>query len=678
MPPRRSKKNDTPVNNSTLENFFTIHNTKSQTPQRVQPRLTSLFSKAKRRDDGVDDATRREHDAKPDIKAEAGPTTRRSLRVRQSTEAANNEGSDSSSIDSVIHQTEGLESIILSDSESDSGLVDVSTILGSAPGKAVPVTPVRGFATGASKTKETPYRNSLKSLVQASRRQKYNVEFLENRMEQTSSDGEGVEDFAADQSDGGSQYNVAVGRALETLPQTDAERIRLHLGVVESAQRKPMHLSLFHRPTQCSSLGQLPYGDGRFEDIEWMDGDVVENLCRAHIGDLRFFRHLIGSCWVAAQVHCGWRLTQNVGDILVRAMCLDHDNQLAASAYDTLCLFLDLKASAWELQQHSLLMLLQELQGIWRDQAKENPDLDRAGCSSNQQSPTPDLCMEVSANNCSAAILRTNAERIALLIDVASRGLEELTVEDSSRVVALGVGVLLDGANRIRSAHIQQGLARLIGRISPPSKWVLVWGECVAHLTRQLGHLGMPTQLRIVDSLPMASKRCMQLRHSLAFLFLRIQSVEGRTAEQVPRSVATSATLPGQIVLRMVGEMMDTGEELFRVGPETDFMRLEAAVGLLGNVLDSVQAMRDVRDEVKVVYRRLDFISQRISDGMADKIDKTLAKDAVQTLLVRVFMTAMSDAHERLKPAHSSKNTLHSWLPTARQSAGNSGSDSDE
>ncbi|PIA13053.1 hypothetical protein COEREDRAFT_83732 [Coemansia reversa NRRL 1564] len=144
------------------------------------------------------------------------------------------------------------------------------------------------------------------------------------------------------------------------------------------------------------------------------------------------------------------------------------------------------------------------------------------------------------------------------------------------------------------------------------------------------------------------------------------------------RNMATSATLPGQIVLRMVGEMMDAGEELFRVGPETDFVRLEGAVGLLSNVLDSVQAMRDVRDEVNVVYRRLDAISQRISDGMADKIDKTLAKDAVQTLLVRVFMTAMSDAHERLRPAYTQTSTLHSWLPAARRSSADSDSELDK
>ncbi|KAJ2805619.1 hypothetical protein H4R20_002020 [Coemansia guatemalensis] len=678
MPPRRSKKNDIPVNNNTLGKFFTITSSKSQTPRRVQPSLTALFSKAKKREDGADDVVMREHDTKPNVKSEvAGPTTRGNLRARQGAEAADNESSDSSSVGSVIQPTEGIESIMLSDSDSDSGLVDASTILGPALNTAVPATPVRGFATGTSKARGTPYRNSLKSLVQASRRQKYDVEFLENRMEQTSSDGEGVEDSAMEQSDGGSQYNGAVEHALEALPQIDVERIRLQLGVVEGAQRKPMRLSLFHRHTRGSSLGQLPYGDGRFEDIEWIDSDIVEDLCKSNIGNARFFRHLIGSHWIAAQAHRGWRLTQNVGDVLVRAMCLDHDDQLAASAYETLCVFLDLQASTWELQQGSFLMLLQELQGIWRDRAEEVPDPGKFGYSSSssssiQRSPTPNPYVEIATNSRPAAIMRTNAERVALLMDIASRGLEELPVKDSSRVVALGVGVLLDSSNRIRSAHIQQGLARLIGRISPPSKWVLVWGECVLQLARQLGHLEMPAQLRIVDSLPMASKRCMQLRHSLAFLFLRGQSAEGHAAEQMFGSMAPSATLPGQIVLRMVGEMMDTDEELFRVGPETDFVRLEAAVGLLGNVLDSVQAMRDVRDEVKVVYRRLDTISQRISDGMADKIDKTLAKDAVQTLLVRVFMTALSDAHERLKPAYSTANTLHSWLPAAQLSSGDS------
>ncbi|KAJ2608279.1 hypothetical protein H4S08_004510 [Coemansia sp. RSA 1365] len=679
MPPRRSKKNDIPVNNNTLEKFFTIHSTKPQTPRRVQPRVTTLFNNVKRRESGFDDVDMLGHDAKPNVKAEiTGPTTRGSLRAENNAKAIGDVESDSSSVGSVIKQTEGLELIMLSDSESDNGLVDASSILGTKFNRALPATPARGSRTETSKARGTGYRNSLKSLVQASRRQKYDVEFLEKRMEQMSSDGEGVEVSTMEQSDAGSECSGAVGRALETLPKTDVERIRLQLGVIEGAQRGPIHLSLFHRHTQRSTLGQLPYGDGRFEDIEWLDGDVVESLCRAHIGDVRFFRHLILSHWVATQAHCGWRLTQNVGDVLVRAMCLDHDDKLAGSAFDTLCVFLDLQASTWELRQQSLLMLMQELQGVWRDRAEQIHNVDNAGGrSSNQGSPTPDPYVEIASSR-PTEVVRTNAERIALLLDVASRGLEALSVEESSRVVALGVGALLDGANRTRSAHIQHSLTRLIGRISPPSKWVLVWGECVALLARQLGHLEMTTQLRIVDSLPMGSKRCMQLRHSLAFLFLRMQSVEIQAAGQMVRSMETSATLPGQIVLRMVGEMMDAGEELFRVGPETDFVRLEGAVGLLGNVLDSVQAMRDVRDEVKVVYRRLDGISQRISDGMADKIDKTLAKDAVQTLLVRVFMTAMSDAHERFNPACTPTSTLHSWLPAARRSSADSDSELDE
>ncbi|KAJ2578604.1 hypothetical protein GGH19_000338 [Coemansia sp. RSA 1807] len=88
------------------------------------------------------------------------------------------------------------------------------------------------------------------------------------------------------------------------------------------------------------------------------------------------------------------------------------------------------------------------------------------------------------------------------------------------------------------------------------------------------------------------------IRYSLSFLFLRMQISYYILADHLIECLATFAVLPGQIILRIVSEKMDTSEEIFRVGPDTDFVRLEAAVGLLGNVLDSVQAMQGVRDEV--------------------------------------------------------------------------------
>ncbi|KAJ2412999.1 hypothetical protein GGI10_003338 [Coemansia sp. RSA 2530] len=127
-------------------------------------------------------------------------------------------------------------------------------------------------------------------------------------------------------------------------------------------------------------------------------------------------------------------------------------------------------------------------------------------------------------------------------------------------------------------------------------------------------------------------------------------------------SLARAATLPSQIALRVVSEMMLDGMLPFRVDSSVDYSQLEAAVGLLSNMLDSVQAMHDVRDVSRSIYQRLCAINQRISDGITDNIDKTLAKDAVQTLVVRLFMTAISDSAERLNPVYSSARPLDSWL----------------
>ncbi|KAJ2259585.1 hypothetical protein EV176_006867, partial [Coemansia sp. RSA 451] len=82
------------------------------------------------------------------------------------------------------------------------------------------------------------------------------------------------------------------------------------------------------------------------------------------------------------------------------------------------------------------------------------------------------------------------------------------------------------------------------------------------------------------------------IRYSLSFLFLRMQISYYILADHLIECLATFAVLPDQIILRIVSEKMNSSEEIFRVGPDTDFVRLEAAVGLLGNVLDSVQAMQ--------------------------------------------------------------------------------------
>ncbi|KAJ2495826.1 hypothetical protein GGH96_006221, partial [Coemansia sp. RSA 1972] len=49
----------------------------------------------------------------------------------------------------------------------------------------------------------------------------------------------------------------------------------------------------------------------------------------------------------------------------------------------------------------------------------------------------------------------------------------------------------------------------------------------------------------------------------------------------------------------------------------------------LNNVLGSVQAMWGMRDEAESIYHRLNNMSQRINEDLADRIDKTLAKDTI-------------------------------------------------
>ncbi|KAJ2879602.1 hypothetical protein H4R27_005208, partial [Coemansia aciculifera] len=257
---------------------------------------------------------------------------------------------------------------------------------------------------------------------------------------------------------------------------------------------------------------------------------------------------------------------------------------------------------------------------------------------------------------------RASAERVAFMLDIAARSLDLPSVADSCRVLTMFVASLLDHGNCLYHFRMQQSLASLLDRVSPASKWSLVWGELIAELGRLFVHLQIQTQLGIVEHLPASNKRCMQIRRSLSFLFLRKQSLDGSEGDVSLDSLARAATLPSQIVLRVVSEMMHGGEQPFRMDSSVDFAQLEAAVGLLSNTLDSVQAMHDVRDVARAIYQRLCAINRRISDGIADNIDKTLAKDAVQTLVVRLFMTAISDSTERLSPVYSSTRTLDNWL----------------
>ncbi|KAJ2138365.1 hypothetical protein IW136_003159 [Coemansia sp. RSA 678] len=558
--------------------------------------------------------------------------------------------SSSSSVESAKALLNTPDVITLSDSDSDNdSLVDALGLLGppkSEPSvRNSPRTPLQ-VSTPSTPIPTTPYRNSLKSLAQTSRRQKYNLGFLEQHMSYDSSSDDEKEP---------NHSSTLFENALKVIPQEDIERVRVQLGTRKDELQKSMQASLFSRSGSNSTLGRLPYGHGRFADISFATSDPVERLCQTHIGDPGFFRHLIVSSWIESQASSGWKLTQSIGDILLRAMCLDNDNIIAACAYKALRLFLDLKMSTWELRYTSLLMLMDELQGVLCNQATEvESSNDDNGVSSQPSSLGVYVDIIVPSTR---SIARSNAERVAYLVEIAAMSLEFLSVDDSCHMLGTLFGSLLDYRNQIYSARIQQGLAILVNRISPPSKWMLVWPECVARLGKLFLQMPLPMQLHVTDLLPTSNTRCMQIRHSLSFLFLRLQTSDYIMADHSIESLATSAVLPGQIILRIVSEMMDTSEEVFRVGPNTDFVRLEAAVGLLSNVLDSVQAMRGVRDEAESIYRRLNNMSQRINEGLADRLDKTLAKDTIQALMVRVFMTALSD-----NPTGKPAKNLDDWL----------------
>ncbi|KAJ1851415.1 hypothetical protein LPJ76_006102 [Coemansia sp. RSA 638] len=578
-----------------------------------------------------------EYDIKPVLKSEDPGAT--------------SDSSASSSVKSAKVLLDTPDAITLSDSDSDSdGLVDALGLLGppefEPSVRNSPHTPSQ-VSTPSTPITTTPYRNSLKSLAQTSRQQKYNLGFLEQHMNYESSSEDESEPYNS---------NTRFESALNVLPQEDVERVRVQLGTGKEVLQKSIQASLFSRSRLDSTLGHLPYGRGRFDDIIFATDDPIERLCQAHIGDPSFFRHLIVSSWIESQASSGWKLTQSVGDILLRAMCLDNDNLIAACAYKALRLFLDLKMSTWELRYTSLLMLMEELQGVLCSQALEveSSSNDDKGVSSQNSSLSVYVDIVVPST---LSITRSNAERVAYLVEIASMSLEFLSVDDSCHMLVMLFGSLLDYRNQICSARIQQGLAILVNRISPPSKWMLVWPECVARLGKLFLQTPLPMQLHVTDRLPISNTRCMQIRHSLSFLFLRLQTSDYIMADHSIESLATSAVLPAQIILRIVSEMMDSSEEIFRVGPDTDFVRLEAAVGLLSNVLDSVQAMRGVRDEAESIYHRLNNMSQRINEGLADRLDKTLAKDTIQALMVRVFMTALSD-----NPTGKPVNNLDDWL----------------
>ncbi|KAJ2828261.1 hypothetical protein FBU31_002955 [Coemansia sp. 'formosensis'] len=458
-----------------------------------------------------------------------------------------------------------------------------------------------------------------------------------------------------------------VESALPDLPKEDAERVRAQLGADIDSARSPACLTLFATDT---GIHMAPVSTDKLVDAvitTFNEDDPVERVFSAatNAADQHgVLRHILKSGWIVALANSGWRLTQTIGDMLLRTMCMESDRHIAHCAWVALQTCIELRIPTWELPLDAFFLALEELQGKLCNRAEvDKMKSDSLACHSDASSTSSSLSVYVAVvvpeRSC---VARVSAERVALVLDIAARSLDLLSVADSCRVITMFIASLLDHGNCLYRFRMQQSLALLLDRVSPASKWSLVWGELVAELGKMFAHLQIQVQLGVVEQLPASNKRCMQLRRSLSFLFLRKQTLDVSKGDVPLDSLARAATLPSQIVLRVVSEIMLEGEQPFRVDSNVDFVRLEAAVGLLSNILDSVQAMHDVRDVSRTIYQRLCAINQRISDGVADNIDKTLAKDAVQTLVVRLFMTAISDSTERLSPVYSSTRTLDNWL----------------
>ncbi|KAJ2552809.1 hypothetical protein EV175_003173 [Coemansia sp. RSA 1933] len=589
-----------------------------------------------------------------------------------------------------IKGEESIPIVLIVSDDDDDDLIDPDSIFGDTTQSTTPVrreglrscihsssvshTVENGKQGAISKNAPTSgsvYRNSLKSLVHASAQRKYDLGFLDKHMEKQT----GMLDTDSDSDDAlngkNESGNEGVTLCLSNINESELEgeakvedikRIKAQLNVVMEAKRSPLNFLVFDISENQSHLLREDY---MFESIAFDTGDSVDRLFKEHRGNGHFFRQLISSHWIQAQAYRGWKLTQGVGDVLLQVVCYVEDMQTVHCGFQALCLFHELQHSSWRLDVATLKLLVERMHGKKRDcvvsfeSEEELEDLERR-----QSLPAVYIEIERKPPNGhkNSDFEQANAERISFLMQIAALALDlTSSIEDICWAVCTFVDCILEHRFSLYTVHMQRSLASIIERIAPESKWSLVWAECVTRIGQQLSHLCLPALLRVVESLPMSSNRCMKLRHSLAFLFLRLQTSDMAMADEIPimDKLIIAATLPGQIVLRVVGEMMDTSETLFRIDGNTDFRNIEAAVGLLGHVLDNVQALHDVKDGAREIYKRLGQMNRMINDSMASRIDKTRAKDAIQTLLVRVHVTAIADAKERVGMMYSSNSDVH-------------------
>ncbi|KAJ2682785.1 hypothetical protein H4R19_007078, partial [Coemansia spiralis] len=179
----------------------------------------------------------------------------------------------------------------LSDSDSDGGLVDATSILGTAGPSVTPGYGLRSrlpaltaststTTSTVSTPRATPYRNSLKSLVRESRKQKYDLEFLEKRVQWASvdsTDPDSSDDSGSDverptaPSAGGS---AAVDSVLGALSPRDSRAVRAQLAADSGIQGRTMQLSLFLYSQRRGSPGQPQCGPKHFRGQQLSDDDL--------------------------------------------------------------------------------------------------------------------------------------------------------------------------------------------------------------------------------------------------------------------------------------------------------------------------------------------------------------------------------------------------------------------
>ncbi|KAJ1896810.1 hypothetical protein LPJ66_003765 [Kickxella alabastrina] len=498
----------------------------------------------------------------------------------------------------------------LPDSDSDVELVDANSLLGGP--LVAPVTPVRANPVPfMDRGDGTPYRNSLKSLVQASAQSRHNQVFLDQHLQRDSrsdSEGEDEEEARKEEEEEALVSDIALVRG------------RVMMGSPRLVPRLIAFSRVARRLTTPND------NNGRTEDRKM----------------LRL---------VSMQAYSGRRLDQSTGDTLVEQMCRSEDSLVAIQSYRVLNVYLDRHTATWRLAPALMHQLLAELLGEPTEQAAVVPPADDRGM-------TPPVYVEIVTRRPSLTELaRRSAGRVAWLLEISSRASVPLQGVTGSKSVAAYIAVLADHRCTGIASSVQSSLACLVEGIGPSSCWNVVIPDAVHRSVRLVGNVPLGAQLRLVEAMPARSARSCELRRALAMSFLL-------------RACGDDSDVSGKVGPEEAAQLVDPEVGLFVVTPAAsgeapDFARLEACVCLLGCLLDSVAEMRRAPVAMGIIRDRLAQLNSRISDRMAENISKTLAKDALQILLVRIVMTAATSDHSaRLHPVYGANN-LDNWLAKA-------------